>query len=90
MPDATSRAIISQGKTVSLSGVHHVAHEIVVHGTLHVPERGLIDLAQVGFESPVQPPHAFKQAAGPNTGSLVGSDWEFTGGAGITRNTSVF
>jgi len=43
-----------------------------------------------GFEHPVQPLKAFKQAAGGGGGSLAGSAWTFSGGAGITTNGSDF
>ncbi|MEX2215996.1 MAG: hypothetical protein WD768_17930 [Phycisphaeraceae bacterium] len=43
-----------------------------------------------GFENPVQPANQFEQASGTGGGSLVGSNWAFTGGAGITRNISPF
>ncbi|MEM1060934.1 MAG: G8 domain-containing protein [Planctomycetota bacterium] len=38
VPDAETRAIIGQGVTVDLDDLDHVAKEIVVHGTLNVPE----------------------------------------------------
>ena len=41
VPSQTSRAIIAQGKTVTLAGTHHVADEIVVHGQL-VAEEGAV------------------------------------------------
>jgi hypothetical protein len=38
VPDQTSRAIVQAGKTVTLTGVNHVADEIVIHGVLRVQE----------------------------------------------------
>lgn len=38
VPDATKRAIITSGRTVTLSGINHVAEQIVVHGVLDVEE----------------------------------------------------
>ena len=38
VPDATARAIIGQGKTVTLDGLSSIAKEIVVQGTLTVAE----------------------------------------------------
>ncbi|MEM9187317.1 MAG: LamG-like jellyroll fold domain-containing protein, partial [Planctomycetota bacterium] len=38
VPDADTRAIISQGVTVSLTGTSHVAKEVVVHGVLFADE----------------------------------------------------
>lgn len=38
VPDETSRAIVSEGITVTLDGTDHVADEIVVHGVLDVLE----------------------------------------------------
>ena len=43
-----------------------------------------------GFENPVQPPNNWEQANGVGGGSLAGSLWTITGGAGITRNISPF
>jgi hypothetical protein len=41
VPDASKRAIISQGRTVTLNSVDHVAEEIVIHGQL-VAEEGAV------------------------------------------------
>jgi hypothetical protein len=38
VPDAETRAIITQDMAVTLDGTDHVAGEIVVHGVLNVPE----------------------------------------------------
>ena len=38
VPNATERAIIPQGRTVTLNGTNHVAKEIVVQGVLNVAE----------------------------------------------------
>jgi hypothetical protein len=43
-----------------------------------------------GFENPVQPANQFEQATGTGGGTLAGSQWGITGGAGITRNLSPF
>ncbi len=45
-----------------------------------------------GFETPVNPDNAFKQANGTaqNGGTLNGSPWVFQVGGGITRNISAF
>jgi len=43
-----------------------------------------------GFENPVQPDNNWEQANGFGGGSLAGSLWTITGGAGITRNISPF
>ena len=47
-------------------------------------------VAEGGFENPVQPNNNWEQANGTGGGSLVGSQWTITGGAGITRNFSAF
>ncbi|MEO1983279.1 MAG: carbohydrate-binding domain-containing protein, partial [Fuerstiella sp.] len=47
-------------------------------------------VADGGFEDPVQPDNAFEQASGTGSGTLVGSQWTITSGAGITRNLSPF
>lgn len=47
-------------------------------------------VSQGGFENPIQPPSAFKQAIGAGSGSLDASTWKFFGGAGITSNNSDF
>lgn len=43
-----------------------------------------------GFEEPVNPVDAFKQASNAGTGTLSGSAWMFAGGGGISRNNSGF
>jgi len=43
-----------------------------------------------GFENPVQPDNNWEQANGTGGGTLAGSLWTFTAGAGITRNISPF
>lgn len=47
-------------------------------------------VADGGFENPVQPVKTFKQAPGIGTGSLVGSEWNFSNGSGVTTNGSDF
>lgn len=47
-------------------------------------------IADNGFENPVQPDNNWEQANGNGGGSLAGSAWTITGGAGITRNISPF
>ncbi|MEO2025088.1 MAG: G8 domain-containing protein [Fuerstiella sp.] len=90
IPDETTRTIISQGVTVTMDGPEHLAKEIVVHGTLDVAEGDQLNVLDNGFEFPVQPDNAFEQASGTGAGTLVGSQWTISGGAGITRNLSAF
>ncbi len=46
VPDSNLRVIVSEGTTVNLGGIDHVAGELIVHGTLNVPE-GVADTALV-------------------------------------------
>ncbi|MEM7390860.1 MAG: hypothetical protein AAF492_00810, partial [Verrucomicrobiota bacterium] len=48
------------------------------------------DIADNGFERPVQPINSWEQANGTGAGDLGGSAWTITGAAGITRNISPF
>ena len=83
VPDSQTRAIISQGVTVELSGVDHRAKEIVAHGTLRVPEHF------GGSTQPSDPAQLGNDKVkvffdGELVGSTQGSQlWNHTDGVGI-------
>lgn len=52
--------------------------------------RAVPSVADGGFENPVQPGSAFKQATGTGAGELDGTAWSFFGGGGITAKGSSF
>jgi hypothetical protein len=72
-------------QTVDVDGITVDAHDF---------PNPLVSIPDFGFENPVQPGTSgfdgFKQASGTGNGTLVGSAWTFTGGAGISRNVSAF
>ncbi len=83
----------SSSATLSLRNNVGLGDNTALFDDLQV-SRAVPVIANGGFETPVQPGDsgfdAFEQANGIGNGTLAGSVWTFSGGAGISRNISAF
>ncbi|MEM6688007.1 MAG: LamG-like jellyroll fold domain-containing protein [Planctomycetota bacterium] len=84
VPDSDTRAIISQGTTVELGGINHVAQEVVAQGTLKAEDRVLNAAGTAGNPTQVGEDKVRLYIDGALVDSTQGSQlWSHTDAIGI-------